>query len=102
MPFSADAAEHRRDNPDAAALHAVAALRHLAAGWKDLQSARFALKFAQHVKSPLPRFRCLLDEAHLARLNARRLIIQAQYLAGKAIELQRAARRACREARRQR
>jgi hypothetical protein len=46
--------------------------------------------------------RSLLDEVHLARLNSRRLIIRAQYLTGKASELQRAARRACREARRRR
>jgi hypothetical protein len=41
----------------------------------------------------LQRTRSVVDEARLARLNARRLVIQACYLTEKAKELQRAALR---------
>ncbi len=50
----------------------------------------------------LQRLRNLVGGARLAQLNARRLVIQAQYLTQKARDIHRVARRTCGEARRRR
>lgn len=50
---------------------------------------------AARMGAEILRSRHLLEDARLARLNTRRLIIQARYLADKARELHRLARFTC-------